>query len=116
MTDTSNPRLERVQAALDDLKAKHVKCIKVTDLTDVADYMVVASGTSGRHLRALANEVIEQSKHAGDQPLGVEGLNSGEWALVDLGDILVHIMLPAVREHYDLESLWTVRPQPQDGH
>ena len=81
-------------------------------LTDVADTMIVASGTSDRHVRAIAESVVVQSKAAGRRPMGTEGEPDGEWVLVDLQDVLVHVMLPRVREFYALEQLWEA-PQAQ---
>lgn len=115
MTDTPNPRLTRVIDALENLKAKQITTLHVASLTSVADYMVIASGTSSRHLKSLADQVVEQFKAAGEQPLGTEGQDGGEWVLVDLGDILVHIMLPNTREYYDLERLWQVTPNARPG-
>lgn len=95
-----------VEDALDELKAKDVVCIDVRELTSVTDYMIIASGTSNRHVSALSDNVLEKAKAAGSRPLGVEGKESGEWVLVDLGDIVVHVMQPATRQFYDLERLW----------
>ena len=76
------------------------------EITSVADNMVIASGTSNRHVKALADSVADAAKSAGFPPIGTEGENTGEWILVDLGDVIVHLMLPATREFYDLERLW----------
>lgn len=97
-----------VNVALEDAKAREVTWMDVANLTDITDYMVVASGTSNRHVKAIVDRVIEQVREAGLRPLGVEGLEEGEWVLIDLGDIVVHVMLPRVREFYDLERLWSV--------
>ena len=99
-----------VLAALDDLKARDVVVLDVRGLTSIADSMVIASGTSDRHVRSLAESVVEKCKESGQKPLGVEGLKDGEWVLVDLQDVLVHVMLPRIREFYGLEKLWDVRP------
>src|SRR3954463_15916346 len=101
-----------VLKALEDLKAVNIKVLDVRGLTDVADTMIVASGTSDRHVRAIAESVIVQSKAAGRRPMGTEGEPDGEWVLVDLQDVLVHVMLPRVREFYALEQLWEA-PQAQ---
>jgi ribosome-associated protein len=106
---------EIVARALDDLKADNVHVLDVRHLTTVTDTMVVASGRSDRHVRAIAGAVVEQVKKAGYRPLGVEGERSGEWVLVDLADLVVHVMLPRVREFYALERLWTVGDQPPDS-
>ena len=108
----SKPKKERptvtqvVSAALDELKALGVTHLDVRHLTTVTDAMVIASGRSDRHVRAIAGAIVEQSKKAGYRPIGVEGQQSGEWVLVDLGDLVVHVMLPRVREFYNLEKLW----------
>jgi len=94
--------------ALDDVKAVDVKVIDVQGRTSITDVLVIASGTSDRHIKALADNVVIKAKEAGVQPLGVEGQNSRDWVLVDLNDIVVHIMLPEVRDFYNLEKLWQV--------
>jgi ribosome-associated protein len=99
---------QRVSAALDELKAKDVHEIDVRGKTSIADFLVIASGTSTRHVKSIADEVVKYAKKAGMMPLGVEGQREAEWVLVDLGDIIVHIMLPRIREFYGLERLWTV--------
>lgn len=95
-----------VTDALDDLKAVNTVTLDVTDLTDVTDCLVIASGTSNRHVKSLANNVVVEAKKAGIPPLGVEGDDVGEWVLVDFGDVVLHVMLPATRDFYDLERLW----------
>jgi len=108
--------LEQVVAgALDDLKAVDVHTLDVRHLTTVTDTMVVASGRSDRHVRAIAGAVVEQCKKAGFRPLGVEGERSGEWVLVDLADLVVHVMLPRVREFYNLEKLWDMPARSEDA-
>jgi ribosome-associated protein len=117
MTTTTRPRraprrptaLEKtVLAALDDMKAVNVRVLDVRSLTDIADTMIVASGTSDRHVRSIADHVVQQAKSGGQRPYGVEGTRDGEWVLVDLQDVVVHVMLPRVREFYALEQLWEV--------
>ncbi|MAT94024.1 MAG: ribosome silencing factor [Halioglobus sp.] len=93
-------------SALDDLKAVNTVTVDVRELTDVTDYLVIASGTSNRHVKSLADNVTVEAKKAGMRPLGVEGEDAGEWVLVDYGDVVVHVMLPATRDFYDLERLW----------
>ncbi|WP_297920964.1 ribosome silencing factor [Metallibacterium sp.] len=99
---------EHVLHALDELKAKEVRVIDVRGKTSIADTLVIASGTSTRHVKALADEVVRFVKKAGMLPLGVEGQTEAEWVLVDLGDVIVHVMLPRIREFYGLERLWSV--------
>jgi len=99
-----------VEAALADMKAVDVRVLDVRGMSDVTDYMVVASGTSDRHLRAVADRVVQMAKAAGHRPLGVEGEEQGEWVLVDLPDVMVHILLPRTREFYQLEQLWEPAP------
>jgi ribosome-associated protein len=98
--------LQIVLAALDEGKGRDVKVIDVRGKTSIADYMIVASGTSDRHVKSLASRVVEEVKDNEVQPLGVEGETAGEWVLVDLADIIVHVMLPRIREFYQLEKLW----------
>jgi ribosome-associated protein len=95
-----------VTVALDDMKAVNVKVLDVRGLTDIADTIIIASGNSDRHVRSIADRVVENCKAAGFRPLGKEGARDGEWVLVDLQDIVVHVMLPRVREFYSLERLW----------
>lgn len=100
--------------ALEELKAKDVREIDVRGKTSIADLLVIASGTSARHVKSIANEVTKFAKQAGVMPLGVEGELEGEWVLVDLGDVIVHVMLPRIREFYGLERLWTVGDHGHD--
>lgn len=99
---------QQVIDALESLKAKDVREIDVRGRTSIADLFVIASGTSARHVKSIADEVARFAKKAGVMPLGVEGAQEGEWILVDLGDVIVHVMLPRVREFYGLERLWAV--------
>lgn len=92
--------------ALADMKALEVKVLDVRGLTDVADCMVIASGTSDRHVRSVAQRVVERTKEAGFRPHGVEGQQDSDWVLIDLNEMIVHVMLPRVREFYGLEKLW----------
>jgi ribosome-associated protein len=108
--------LKSVHDGLAELKAKDVVEIDVRGKSSVCDYMVVASGTSTRHVKSAADEVVRFAKKLGVMPLGVEGEREAEWVLVDLGDVIVHVMLPRVREFYALERLWSVGDQqPGDG-
>lgn len=96
--------------ALDELKARDVTQLDVAKLTDVTDLMIIASGTSTRHVSALAQNLVERAKQEGYRPRGVEGGDNADWVLVDLGDVLVHVMLPEARALYDLERLWADLP------
>ncbi|HAJ92114.1 MAG TPA: ribosome silencing factor [Gammaproteobacteria bacterium] len=104
----SDRLLEIVLAALDDMKGVDVRVIDVREMTSITDRMVVVSGTSTRHVKALADHVALQAKQHGYQPLGVEGEHAAEWVLVDLVDVVVHVMMPEIREFYALEKLWSV--------
>lgn len=106
--DTDTQRLyDTALNALADLKAQQVTTLDVRPLTSLADVMIIASGTSTRHVKALADEVQVKAKAAGFMPVGVEGEQDGEWVLIDLAGVIVHVMLPATRAFYDLERLWT---------
>ncbi|MAV26475.1 MAG: ribosome silencing factor [Gammaproteobacteria bacterium] len=96
--------------SLEDMKAIEVQCLDVSTQSDFADFMFVAGGSSNRHVRAVAGSVIEHAKQQGIVPLGVEGMADGEWVLIDLVDVVVHVMLPATRAFYDLERLWSLSP------
>jgi ribosome-associated protein len=91
---------------LDDMKAQDIKVLDVRGKTSITDIMIIASGTSDRHVKSMAESVAFQAKEAGEPPLGSEGLNEGEWALIDLNGVVVHIMLTKVRDFYQLERLW----------
>jgi ribosome-associated protein len=93
---------------LEELKAIDIVALAIHNLTDIADYMVICSGTSSRHVDSVANNLIEKIKQHGIRPFGVEEAPGGEWTLVDFGDVIVHVMLPGTREFYKLEKLWAV--------
>ena len=97
---------ELVLGALADMKAIDVKALDVRALTDITDTMVVASGTSDRHVKSIADRVVQRCKEAGFRPYGMEGERDGEWVLLDLQDVVLHVMLPRVRQFYSLEKLW----------
>jgi ribosome-associated protein len=105
-----SPLQQAVTTALEDMKAVNVRVLDVRGLTDIADTMVIACGNSDRHVRSIAERVVENAKASGFRPLGTEGARDGEWVLVDLQDVLVHVMLPRVREFYGLERLWEGGP------
>jgi len=96
--------------ALEDIKARDIEIIDTAALTSLFERMVIASADSTRQTRALANNVLEKVKEAGGNVLSIEGQDSGEWVLVDLGSVVVHIMQPAVRSYYNLEELWQAAP------
>ena len=100
--------LDLVITALEDGKALNIKTIDVRGKTSITDFMVIASGTSDRHLRSIADHVVVTAKAHQERPLGVEGERGGEWVLIDLTDVVVHVMLPGVRNFYALEKLWDV--------
>ncbi|PVV27039.1 MAG: ribosome silencing factor [gamma proteobacterium symbiont of Ctena orbiculata] len=103
-----------VLQALDDMKAKDVVVLDVREKTSITDIMIVASGTSDRHVKSIAQTVAFKAKQAGEAPLGTEGLDDGEWALVDLNGVVVHVMQPKVRDFYHLERLWSL-DEPDDN-
>lgn len=96
--------------ALEEIKGLDIIKLDVSEMTTVTDWMIVASGTSGRHVKALVDNVAEKAKAAGHRPSGIEGESGGEWVLLDLQDALVHVMLPKIREFYNLEKLWSITP------
>ena len=102
-----NELKQLVISAIEDLKGENIVELDVSSKTSVTDIMLIVSGTSNRHVKSIANSVVVDAKKAGHQPLGVEGETQAEWVLVDLGDIVVHVMQPHVREFYDLEKLWS---------
>lgn len=106
----SETLMEVLRNALEDLKAKEIVEVDVRGKSDVMDTLLIASGTSNRHVKSLASNAVEDAKKAGFQPLGVEGLESGEWVLVDFGDTVVHLMKPETRSFYELEKLWSMEP------
>ncbi len=101
----------RITDALEELKARDLKELDVSSLTSVTESMIIVSGTSNRHVKSMAEKVIEEAKAVGEKPLGVEGAEEGEWVLVDLDELVVHIMLPRVRDFYNLEKLWAAPAQ-----
>ena len=102
-----NQLIKIIISALEDIKANDIEILDVTKRATIFDRMIIASAVSTRQARAIANNVNDKVKESGGMSYGTEGEGAGEWVLVDLGDVLVHIMLPAVRTHYDLEGLWS---------
>lgn len=96
--------------ALEELKAKDIVQLDVRELSQIMDTLVIATGTSSRHVKSLANNVVVESKQQGHPPLGVEGMDGGEWVLVDFGDTVVHVMQQQTRDFYELEKLWSMEP------
>ena len=106
---------DRAIAILDDHKATDIRCLDVSHLTSIMDYMIVATGRSDRHVRALGDALIEYCRDNGIQVLGTEGQDSAEWILVDLVDVVVHVMLPKTRDFYELEKLWDISRPADDA-
>lgn len=99
-----------VVATLEDMKANDISILDVRGRTVIADYLVIASGTSERHVKSTAEAVAFKAKQAGETPLGQEGVQDGEWALIDLNGVVVHVMQPRVRDYYQIEKLWEIDP------
>jgi ribosome-associated protein len=118
MTEVVNLEVKKlrqvVQDALEDMKAKDIREIDVSGISGFTDIMFIASGTSSRQVKSIANRVVERAKENGVRPLGVEGDMTGEWVLIDLGDVVVHVMLPQIRDFYNLEKLWTMQDAEAD--
>ena len=112
--DINNSLLQLVIDALEDMKAVDILTLDVRDKTSVTDIMVICSGTSSRHVKSLSDNVIHKTKEAGTPPIGIEGQDAAEWVLVDLGDVVVHIMMPEIRDFYQLERLWSVESKQAD--
>jgi len=106
MPKPSETLVQFALAAIEELKAEDCRVLDVRSLTDMTDFMIIASGRSTRQVCAIAEHLVERAKHAGYQPLGVEGLPMGDWVLVDLADLVVHVMEPETRAFYQLEKLW----------
>ncbi len=111
----SNELAQLAEESLAELKAVDVISLHVARQTTITDYMLIASGTSDRHVKSIASNLIERAGDAGCKPIGVEGEEFGEWILVDLGDVVVHVMQGRVREFYKLENLWNLDDQADDA-
>lgn len=101
--------------ALEDHKAIDIRCLDVSHLTSIMDFMIVATGRSDRHVRALGDALIRHCKDKGIEVLGSEGQEAAEWLLVDLVDVVVHVMLPRTRDFYEIEKLWDISPSQEDA-
>jgi ribosome-associated protein len=104
-----------VVGVAEDMKGQNIDIIDLTDRNAFADYLVIVSGTSTRQVKAIADKIVERVKAEGVRPLGVEGEREGEWVLVDLADVVVHVMLPQTRAFYNLEKLWSMPPETRSG-
>lgn len=105
-----NPMLPMLLKSLEDIQAIDIKTIDVREQTTITDFMVIVSGRASRHVKAIAQKVMEDMKHAGITALSSTGIESGDWALVDFGDIILHVMQPDSRQFYNLEELWEEHP------
>ena len=114
MSTQKNKKLSLIIETLEDIKAREISILDIRPHNSIADTLVIANGTSSRHIQSMADQVIENIKKAGEQPLGVEGKESGDWVLVDLSDIIVHLMMPEARSRYDLEHLWSPPEKKND--
>ena len=108
-----SPLVKLVVHAIEEIKGLDLKLLDVAQLTTITDYMAICTGTSNRHVKSIADNVIAKAKQAGYRPLGVEGLDAAEWVLVDLGDVVAHVMQLQARAFYQLEKLWDVPPPEQ---
>ena len=104
---TPEQNLKMALEAIDELKGEFVKVLDVSQLTTITDHMIICSGRSGRHVKRLGETLVQNAKQAGLRP-GVEGMGQAEWVLIDLGGVIVHIMQPTTRAHYQLEKLWDI--------
>ena len=97
-----------VVSAIEDAKGLDITAIKVSHLTQVTDYMIIATGTSNRHIQTIAETAIKNAQQKGFEKIGLEGLGQSEWVVVDFADVVLHVMSPAAREHYNIEGLWDI--------
>lgn len=113
--DDAVPELKLAVDALEEMKARELRCLDVRPLTALTDWMLIVTGTSNRHVKSLAENLVLSAKKAEHPPHGVEGLDQAEWVLVDLGGVVVHIMQAQTRAFYQLEKLWTGDEPPAGG-
>ena len=111
---SASPILQFVLNCIDDLKAKDIQVLKIDSQNILTDFMVIASGTSTQHVKAMAQHLLKEAKMAQVHCLGHEGLEHGEWVAIDLGDVVLHLMMPQTRAYYQLETLWSSLTQPVD--
>lgn len=117
MTGSSTPELVgRVVEALDDLKATDVKALDLRNLSNASDYFLIASGNSDQHVRSIGRHVLEELEKQGYEAHHIEGLESGQWVLLDFVDVVVHVFHPTVRDYYQLERLWADAPEIEVKH
>ena len=112
---TTDQLQELVVSSLEDFKANDILVIDVSGRSPLTERLVIASGTSTRHVKSMSENLIVKAKAAGRPPLGVEGAREGEWVLVDLNDVIVHLMLPQTRAFYNLEKLWEASAERRSG-
>ena len=112
---TTDQLQQLVVSSLEDFKAIDIQVIDVSGKNPLTERMVIASGNSTRHVKSMADNLVVNAKHAGNLPLGVEGAGEGEWVLVDLNDVIVHLMLPQTRAFYNLEKLWEASADHRSG-
>ena len=108
MIETETNSLALALSVLDDMKAQNVNSIDVSGLTSISDYMIFCTGTSSRHARSIVDKISEKAKRSKHTILGIEGYDSAQWILIDLGAVIVHVMLDEVRTFYKLDDLWSV--------
>ena len=105
-----------IVTALEDIKGHNIRALDVSEVTSITDFMVLVSGTSNRHVKAMVDQVVETAKEFGEPVRGVEGRETYEWVLLDVGDVIVHVMQKEAREFYDLERLWSEVPAESESH
>jgi len=113
ITEVAQTIKNLVIQAVQDAKGNDVIAIEVAHLTQVTDYMIIVSGTSNRHIQTIAEKAMKVTEEAGFEKIGIEGLGKSEWVVVDFADVILHIMSPAAREHYNIEGLWDINPETE---